>query len=132
MAVGGLPPKLQVFLAESSGLNTLCVAEEALRAFGSLLKVFILGAPPRVDDQRLQFLANHRSAFLAWKIEQSPLKEKLKHCPLESLKITNESDATILFGRSDGRRTDGIHMVGQCGKKLFTGAVFTAIENDYP
>ena len=120
--IAGLLPQLQLFLAETSGLNTLRVAEEALRAFKSLQMVYIIAAPPRIDSRRLQTLSEHRSAYLAWKVSQSTLAQRIKHCPLEDLKVV---DAKELFSRGG----DGIHMHGAQAKSLYTRAVVSAIRN---
>lgn len=120
--IAGLLPQLQLFLAETSALNTLRVAEEALRAFQSLKMVFILASPPRIDSGRLQALAEHRSAYLSWKVSQSPLAPRIRHCPLEEIK---DVEAEVLFSR----RGDGIHLHGAAAKIVYTRAVLSAIRN---
>ena len=44
------PINLHLFFAETSGLNTLDIAENALCRFPELKKVVILDAPPRIDS----------------------------------------------------------------------------------
>ena len=44
------PINLHLFFAETSGLNTLHIAENALCRFPELKKVVILDAPPRIDS----------------------------------------------------------------------------------
>ena len=127
-AIARLPQNLQIFMAETSGRNTLATAESALRRFSSLQKVFILGAPPRVDHPQLQFLNQHRSGFLAWRIGQSPMRSQIKHCPLDRIKISSANQAAILFSESG----DGIHLRSQEAKGLFTQAVLSAIGDAYP
>ena len=45
------PINLHLFFAETSGLNTLHIAENALCRFPELKKVVILDAPPRIDSR---------------------------------------------------------------------------------
>ena len=96
--IAGLLPQLQLFLAETSALNTLR------------------------DSRRLQALAEHRSAYLSWKVSQSPLAPRIRHCPLAELK---DVETEVLFPRGG----DGIHLHGAAAKIVYTRAVLSAIRN---
>ena len=71
------PINLHLFFAETSGLNTLHIAENALCRFPELKKVVILDAPPRIDSRNLASLSRHRSDYLAWRLPKSPHSSKI-------------------------------------------------------
>ena len=54
------PIKLHLFFAETSGLNTLHIAENALCRFPKLKKVVILDAPPRIEMRWSRQNANQK------------------------------------------------------------------------
>ena len=84
------PINLHLFFAETSGLNTLHIAENALCRFPELKKVVILDAPPRIDSRNLASLSRHRSDYLAWRLPKSPHSSKIAFKSLKSLEGCEE------------------------------------------
>ena len=113
------PTNLHLFFAETSGLNTLHIAENALCRFPKLKKVVILDAPPRIDSRNLAALSRHRSDYLAWRLPKSPHSSKIAFKSLKSLEGCEE----YLFPRG----SDGIHMRGLPARKLYTMSVYEAL-----
>ena len=110
------PINLHLFFAETSGLNTLHIAENALCRFPELKKVVILDAPPRIDSRNLASLSRHRSDYLAWRLPKSPHSSKIAFKSLKSLEGCEE----YLFPEG----SDGIHMRSLPARKLYTMAAY--------
>ena len=122
--ISNLRPDVQLFLSELSAANTLKCAEESLRSHEQLEVVFILGRSPRIDCSKLQNLSDHASEHLATIIEESPLADKIIHCPLSGLEVTSRSQASVLFGNNG----DGLHMArSNAARHLYTSAVIRAL-----
>ena len=110
------PINLHLFFAETSGLNTLHIAENALCRFPELKKVVILDPPPRIDSRNLASLSRHRSDYLAWRLPKSPHSSKIAFKSLKSLEGCEE----YLFPEG----SDGIHMRSLPARKLYTMAAY--------
>jgi hypothetical protein len=110
------PINLHLFFAETSGLNTLHIAENALCRFPELKKVVILDAPPRIDSRNLASLSRHRSDYLAWRLPKSPHSSKIAFKSLKSLEGCEE----YLFPEG----SDGIHMRSLPARKLYRMAAY--------
>ena len=109
------PINLHLFFAETSGLNTLHIAENALCRFPELKKVVILDAPPRIDSRNLASLSRHRSDYLAWRLPKSPHSSKIAFKSLKSLEGCEE----YLFPEG----SDGTHEKSAGQKALHNGRV---------
>ena len=116
-------------LACQSALNTLAVVEQALRVNPSLQQAMILEHLPRADSDYLNALSQHSSAVLREAVAASKLNDKIVVAPSSPLECTNEQKMIDMFGARDSPRSDGIHLLGDHGKRLYTDFVLGSLKS---
>ena len=117
----------QYTMAEQSSRNTLTVMERALRDFPSLEKGVILLRPPRADG--LYDLSEHANFALRGMVEKSTLKTKITIASMEELHFTTQEKMVQVFGSNTSSRSYGLHMDGEQGKQLYTGAIVAGVRS---
>ena len=116
-------------LAALSAHNTLAIVERALRVTPSLQTVVILEQLPRADSDHLSALAQHSTAVLREAVANSSLKNKIVMAPSKSLECKTEKNIVDLFGARDSPRADGVHLVGEHGRQLYTDFILDSIKS---
>ena len=116
-------------LARQSALNSLAVVEQALRVNPSLKKVVILEHLPRADSDYLNDLSKHSNSVLREAATASNLKDQIVIASSEHLECTNEQKTIDMFGAKDSPRSDGIHLVGDYGRQLYTDFVLVSMKS---
>ena len=105
------------------------MVEQALRVNPSLQKVVILEHLPRADSDHLNDLSQHSNTVLREAAAASNLKDKIMIASSRHLECTNEQKTIDMFGARDSPRSDGIHLVGDHGRQLYTDFVLNSLKS---
>ena len=116
-------------LAEQSARNTLAVVEQALRVHPSLQKAIILEHLPRADNDHLGRLSEHSNNVLREIVALSNLRNRITIASSKALECNTEAKIVKMFGARDSPRSDGIHLMGENGKQLYTDFVVDSIRS---
>ena len=116
-------------LAEQSARNTLAVVEQALRVNPSLQRAIILEHLPRADNDHLGTLSEHSNTVLKEIAAISNLRNRITIASSKALECNTETKIVKMFGARDSPRSDGIHLMGENGKQLYTDFVFDSIRS---
>ena len=116
-------------LAALSAHNTLTVVERALRVTPSLEKAVILEQLPRTDNDHLSALAQYSTTVLREAVINSSLKNKIIIASPKSLECKTEEDIVNLFGPRDSPRSDGVHLVGEHGRQMYTDFILDSLKS---
>ena len=121
-----MPKEEQDLLAVQTSLETLAIVEKAIHDFPSLEKAVLVELPPRADSERLSELVEFANFVLKSAVEKSKYRNKITIASLYSLYAQSEYD---IFGSSSSPRSDGIHMRGRRGSRLFTDCILNAVKS---
>ena len=113
-------------LAIKTSADTVTIIENALEQHDSLEKVVVVELPPRDDSRRLEELTKFANFTLRNTVQKSIYKDKITIASLESIyHYTNQE----IFGSPSLRKSDGIHMRGKLGKKVYTDCILWALKS---
>ena len=121
-----MPKEEQNQLAVHTALETLNIVEKALEEFPNLEKAVIVELPPRADNQRLSELVEFANFVLKSSVANSKYRNQISIASLEPLYDQSEY---AIFGSSSSPKSDGIHMRGNRGRRLYTDCILNAIKS---
>ena len=113
-------------LAIKTSTDTVTIIEQALEQHDSLEKVVVVELPPRDDKKRLEELTEFANFALRNTILKSAYKNQISIASLESLyQYTNQE----IFGSPSLWKSDGIHLRGKHGAKVYTECILVALKS---
>ena len=113
-------------LAIKTSTDTVKIAEHALEQHDSLEKVVVVELPPRDDSTRLEELTEFANFTLRNTVLKSKHKNQITIASLESLYQYSNLD---IFGSPSLRKSDGIHLRGKLGAKVYTECILAAVKS---
>ena len=122
--IENLEAEEQKKLAFKTAADTVTIVEKAIANSESLEKAVIVELPPRADSKILQELTEFTNFTLRSLVENSKLNKQINIASLDPLYAHSEYD---IFGSPSARQSDGIHMRGKFGKKVYTESILTAL-----
>ena len=121
-----IPNEEQNQMAVHTSLETLAVVEKALKDLPNLEKAVIVELPPRADSRRLSELVEFANFVLKSAVQKSKYRSQISIASLDPLYEQSEYD---IFGSPSSPRSDGIHMRGRPGSRLYTDCILDAVKS---
>ena len=121
-----MPKEEQNQLAVETALETLSIVEKALKDFPTLKKAVIVELPPRADSHRLSELVELANFVLKSSVEKSKYRNQISIASLDPLYDHSEY---AIFGSPSSPKSDGIHMRGNRGSRLYTDCILNAVKS---
>ena len=121
--------KLAFSMAEKSTRNTVGIAVAALQEYPMLNNVLILPRTPRMDCYKLADLSEHANTILLDEVSKSGFCMQIKIGSLNAIQTKTQDQIHQVFGSRFSAKTDFIHLRGQRGQQLYTGAIIQSIRN---
>ena len=121
-----MPNEEQNQLAVAVARETLGVVEKALKDFPNLEKAVIVELPPRADSHRLSELVEFANFVLKSSVEKSKYRNQISIASLDPLYDHSEY---AIFGSPSSPKSDGIHMRGNRGSRLYTDCILNAVKS---
>ena len=113
-------------MAVSTSLETLAIVEKALNDFPTLEKALIVELPPRADNNRLSELVELANFVLKSAAEKSKHRNQISIVSLDPLYEQSEYE---IFGSWSSPKSDGIHMRGRRGSRLYTDCILDGVKS---
>ena len=120
------PKEEQNKLAVATSTETLAMVEKALDDFPTLKKVLIVELPPRADNERLSELVEFANFVLKSAVEKSRHRDQISVVSLNPLYDQSQYD---IFGSFSSPKSDGIHMRGRRGSRLYTDCILNGVKS---